>query len=88
VGAVISTQLGQDVPNVALHRVFGHREQRGNRFVAIALGNQAQDAHFQGGQGVFSGMLGKVERDFRGKVLSPGVYSTDRVQQFLVEAIF
>jgi hypothetical protein len=88
VGSIICTQLGEDVPDVALHRIFGGRQQRRNFFVAIAVGNQAQNAHFQGGQGVFSGMLGKLERDFRGKVLSPGVYGPDRIQQFLVQAIF
>ena len=47
VGAIVSTQLGKDVPDLALHGVFGDRELRRNLFVGIAIGDQAQDAHFR-----------------------------------------
>jgi len=39
VGAIISTQLPKDVPHVAFHRIFSHRERRCNRFIAVSLGN-------------------------------------------------
>ena len=47
VGAIISAQLGEDVPDLALDAVFGDGEQRRNLFVGIAFSNQAQDADFR-----------------------------------------
>ncbi len=47
VGAIVGVQLGEDAPDLTLDGVFGHREQRRNLFIGIALGDQAQDAHFR-----------------------------------------
>jgi hypothetical protein len=38
-GAIISSQLGEDVPDVAFHRVFSNREHRCNLFITIAGGD-------------------------------------------------
>ena len=67
VGAIVGAQLGKDAPDLTLDGVFGDRELRGNLFIGIALGDQAQDAHFRRRQGLIGGMLGELERDLRGK---------------------
>jgi hypothetical protein len=47
--AIISAQLGKDVPDLSFYGIFGDRERRGDLLIGIALGDQTQDPHFRGG---------------------------------------
>jgi hypothetical protein len=49
VGSVVGAQFGEDIPDVALDGFFANRKLRGNPFVGIPFGNQAQDADFRWG---------------------------------------
>jgi len=46
VGSVVGTQFGEDVSDLAFDGFFTDRKMRGNLFIGIPFGNQAQDAHF------------------------------------------
>src|SRR5258708_12156091 len=61
VGSVLGAQFGEDVPDLALHRVLAGRELRGDLFVRIPLGNEAQDTDFRGGQPIASGMFAQPQ---------------------------
>src|SRR5580765_1101341 len=88
VGTVVGAQFGEDVPDLTLDRFFADRKLRRNLFIGISFRNQAQDTHFCRSQGVIGGMFGKLHGGLRGKCLFPGMDAPDRLQEFLVQAIF
>ena len=79
---------GENAPDLALDGLFTGGKLRGNLFIGIPFGNQAQDAHFCRGQRVIRGMLRKLKGHLWRNRLSPGMYRPNRFQQFLVQQIF
>src|SRR6266478_9296464 len=73
VGSILGTQFGEDVPDLALHRVLAGRELRRNLFVVIPLGDEPQDTDFRRGQRIVGGMFGELEGDLGGHGFSTGL---------------
>ena len=87
-GSVVGAQFGEDVSDLALYGFFADGELHGNLFVGIPFGDQPQHTHFCRGQRVIGGMLGKLVGNLGGERPFPGMYTTDGLQQLLVQAIF
>src|SRR6266403_3279371 len=84
VGSVVGAQFGEDVSDLAFDGFFTDRKMRGNLFIGIPFGTQAQAAHFCRGQRVIRGMLRKLKGHLWRNRPFAGMYRPNRFQQFLV----
>ena len=53
-GAIVSAQFGEDVPNAPFNGFFAERELSSDLLVGIPIGNQTQDGELAWSQGVVS----------------------------------
>jgi len=87
VGSVLGAQFGEDVPDLALHRVLAGRELRRDLFVGIPLGNETQDTDFRRGQRIVGGMFGELEGDLGGHGFFTGLHGSNGGEEFLVQTV-
>src|SRR5271166_4251611 len=74
VSTVLRTELGEDVLHLTLDRGLADGEALGNLLVRPAFGDQGQYLDFTCRQRIIRGVLGKLEGDFGGNRLAPGVH--------------